>query len=120
MGKQHNEKRQNYKFDEVGLVIIIILIAVIIAFYEKSLNPAEVNVEKITTMIFDHEPASFAKDGVIEQNKLQEIQKMDYVELKNSLGIKKDFCIYVEDENGNIILEKGDEKLSQDGVYCGS
>lgn len=121
MKKQHHEKKKHkLKFDKVSLAAIVIFVAILVIFYGRLSKPKQVDIEKINAIIFDHMPVSFAKDGIIDQDKLEKIQRMDYVELKNALDIKKDFCVYIEDENGNIILEKGSDKLSQDGVYCGN
>lgn len=46
--------------------------------------------------------------GIMEQNQidnwqLEELVSMDYEDLKAKLGIRSDFCIFLEDENGNVV-----------------
>ena len=73
---------------------------------------------EITAMILDDHSSSFANNGMVDEAKLTQFEDMDYYELKKSLNAKNDFCIYIEDENGNTILAKGSSRLSQDGLYC--
>ena len=105
-----------FKIDEVTLVLVVAIIAIIVSINSKidSRNEAE----KITDMLFDDHAISFANGGVIDENKLKEIETINYSDFKNVLKAKDDFCIYIEDENGKIILAKGSTKLSGDGLHC--
>ena len=69
-------------------------------------------------MLLDDHEISFASNGIVDENKVREVQQMPYSQLKKFFNAKKDFCFYIEDENGNIILAKGSSKLSKDGIYC--
>ena len=69
-------------------------------------------------MILNDHELSFANEGIIDDNKLSEIQSMDYNDLKKLLKTKNDFCIYIEDENGDVILAKGSSRVSVGGTYC--
>ena len=109
--------KSNFKINEIMLVFIVAVISMIIVIYDK-IDTNEMEAEKITKMILNEHDISFANSGVIDENKLKEIQNMDYEDFKNSLNAKNDFCVYVEDENGNIILSKGSEKLISDGIPC--
>jgi len=46
---------------------------------------------------------AFIKGNQIDIAKLLEFADQDYRQLQNSLGISNDFCIFIEDENGNVI-----------------
>ncbi|MBI3034980.1 hypothetical protein HYY71_01535 [Candidatus Woesearchaeota archaeon] len=74
--------------------------------------------EKITGMILDDHSISFANNGIIDENKLREIKSIGYDDFKEMLKVKNDFCIYIEDGNGNVILSKGSSKLGKDGIFC--
>ena len=120
MKKNSKSKPKNFNVDSVSLILLIVLLAVIIGLLTK---PSETKIgsleaEKITEMIFDDHILSFATGGVIDEEKLEAIKRIDYNEFKKSLNIKNDFCIYLEDENGDIILSKGSSKLSEDGLDC--
>lgn len=108
-----NKTQKNFKIDEITLVLIVALIAMIFGYLNKSdKNEAlKMEAEKITDMLLDDHAISFAKNGVVDQNKLDQVQNMDYYDIKKSLKAKNDFCVHIEDENGNLILAKGPDNL---------
>ena len=110
--------KTNFKIDEVTIVLIVAVFVMIMGVYhDKNKNP-EIDAEKITGLLMDDHEVSFASGGVVNPNKLAEIQKMDYAHLKGYLKVNKDFCLYLEDETGNVILAKGSSKLGRDGISC--
>lgn len=109
--------KSKFKIDELNLLIIVAVLAVIAAIY-TGLNKPAMEAEKITEMILDDHKASFANKGIVDEIKLGKIRDMDYEEFKKSLDAKNDFCVYIEDENGNVILAKGSGKLNSDGLNC--
>ncbi len=110
-------KKPNYKIDEIVLVFIVVVIVMIVSVYDQNKSKT-FEAEKITSLLLDEHVFSIANNGVVDKNKLQEIQNMDYEEFKNNLNAKKDFCVYIEDDKGNIILAKGSSKMTEDGVPC--
>ena len=111
-------KKPNFKIDEIALVFLVAAIALAISFWDKNDGISDVEAEKITGMIMDEHDLSFAASGVIDENKLNEIKSLDYAELKKSFKVRKDFCVYIEDGNGNTILTKGSSKLNGEGLVC--
>ena len=109
--------KSNFKIDEITFVLIVAFIAMIVGIYNKTSKP-EMEAGKITEVILDNHAISFASNGVIDENKLSQIRNMDYKEFKSYLNAKNDFCIYIEDGNGNIILAKGSSKLGNEGMHC--
>lgn len=107
---------KSIKIDEIMLVLVVALIAIAVGVYEKISGAAEIKAEELTAMIL--KGGSFANNGTVDENRLREIQGMAYDDLKSSLGVKNDFCVYIEDGNGNIILAKGSSRLNNDGVVC--
>lgn len=79
---------------------------------------APMDAKEITEIILDDNAVSFANEGIIDESRLQEIKAMDYHNFKKSLNAKNDFCIYMEDEKGNVILAKGSSRLNGDGIHC--
>ncbi len=111
--------KSEFKIDELALVLIVAIMAMIAGIYNKINEPSGgMEAEKIAEMLLDDHPASFANNGIIDENKLKEIQDMDYEEFKTFIKAKNDFCIYIEDENGRIITAKGAEKFNEDGMTC--
>ena len=111
-------KKTNFRIDEIAIVLIVAVLAIFVSVYERSNDVKKIDASEITEIIMDDHRLSFANNGVIDNGKLKEIQKMDYLALKNELDVKNEFCMYIEDENGNIILAKGSEKLNKDGMVC--
>jgi len=54
-------------------------------------------------------PATFVTENSIDEKKLQAVSSLDYETLKSELGLKSDFCIHIEDENGNILNVSGSQ-----------
>jgi len=52
--------------------------------------------------------------SIVNETKLQELLGKDYEDIKKSLRIKNNFCIYFEDENGDVVY------LAQDRPGVGS
>ena len=111
-------KKTNFKIDEVAIVLIVALLAIAVGIFEQNKKIGQIEAEKISGLFLDGHDISFASGGVINQNKLKQVQNMDYNELKSYLDAEQDFCMYIEDESGNIILAKGSPKLSNDGAAC--
>ncbi|MBI2653917.1 hypothetical protein HYX02_03835 [Candidatus Woesearchaeota archaeon] len=110
-------KKPNFKISDEALIISIVLVIFFAVIFSKT-GSGTGAAEKITAMILDDHDISFANDGIIDENKLREIQNMDYDDFKNSLKVNKDFCVYIEDGEGNLILAKGSSRFNEDGIYC--
>ena len=111
-------KKPKFKIDEIMLVLIVAFIAMIMGISSKLNEPREMEAERITNMILDDNHVSFASNGIIDGSKMREIRGMDYDDFKKSVNAKNDFCVYIEDGDGNLILAKGSSKLSKDGIFC--
>jgi len=103
-------RKLNFKIGKINLLLIAGLLAVIAAIYAE-LNKPAMEAEIITSMILDDHKASFANNGIVDQTKLEKIRNMDYEDFKKSINAKNDFCVYMEDEKGNVILRKGSDRL---------
>ena len=106
------------RFDEITLVLVVAVAAIIISIYSRNQEPSQHSAQEITKVLLDDHPVSIANNGVIDENKLKIIQNMGYEQFKDYINIKDDFCINIEDENGNLILAKGSSKLGSDGLNC--
>jgi len=107
----------SFKIDEIALVFLVAFIIIMVTAYGK-LNQPAIGPEKITDLIMNNKGVSFVDNGVLNENTLNKIQDMDYDAYKASLNLKDDFCVYLEDENGNIILSKGSSKLDNGDIVC--
>ena len=72
-----------------------------------------------------NQTSSFVVGTKIVTERLEELSKLSYSELKNYLGIEADFCIHFEDEFGNVINITGNKTglgsafIVIGGVNCG-
>lgn len=107
-----------FRIDEITLVLAVAVVAIAVSVYSKLSEPDGTEAEKLTAVILGHSLTVSANGGIVDENKLREIKKMNYNEFKKSLNIEKDFCIYIEDEKGGILLAKGSSKLKEDGINC--
>ena len=109
-------KKSKFKIDEVTLVLIVAILGIIVTVYTSNKEQDGMAADKITEILLDKKDISFVSGGIINEYKLREIQGMEYKELKDSLNAKNDFCVYIEDENGNILFAKGSSKVDNKGV----
>ena len=120
--------KSKFNIDEITIVLIVSFIAIFASVYSNKINDpinsnnankvSDLGAEQIADMLFDGHAMSFVSSGVVNENKFKEIQEMNYEDLKSSLNAKNDFCIYIEDENGNVLLAKGSSKLREEGIFC--
>jgi len=60
-------------------------------------------------------------DGIIvNETKLEELLGMEYSEIKKKIKIENEFCIYLEDEDGNIIYISPENPTDPDVPGIGS
>ena len=106
--------KMDFKIDEIALVVIVVLVSLMVNIYDRHNRPME--ADKITEKILSS--GLDIANSKLDESKINEMQHMDYRQLKDSLGIKNDFCIYIEDGKGNVILAKGSNRLNGDGIIC--
>ena len=105
------KKTRKWKVDELTMVFIVAIAIIALSLLLRKENDAKQSAEEITVRIIGNPNLNLVKNGQVDQSQLNEIQKMDYQQLKNSIQSDSDFCLYIEDENGNVILYKGSDAL---------
>ena len=106
-----------FKIDEITLVLIVAIMIIAITITQKTGQETN-DAANIMKILLNDNSAAPPDNRVMGQAEMEKIQGMNYEQLKKYLSIKNDFCLYIEDENGNIIMAKGSSKLSRDGIYC--
>jgi len=111
----------------IGLFIIIILFVLIktIVAPGTAKNSLAEEAEIVLQTLTDGfgEVSLLSYDEVLE-SKMDNLDRMDYEEIKNLIGIENDFCIYFEDITGNIVriddanLRIGSGKIYINGEPC--
>lgn len=107
------------------MVIILFLIAIrIIKIYESPNAELEKDAEKLLNAITTGN-LKILNENQVDEKAVEEIMKKDYIKLKAELGLKNDFCVHFENNNGelikinNIQASIGSSKVKINGVSCG-
>lgn len=135
------KKAQTWSIDIIlGMVVFVLIIAVIYAIISQKpqTRPVELQQEAMligTRLDYNSNYDSLytvIQDGEINNQKLDRLPTSinfntgTYEQAKKDFGISKDFCIYIEDENGKLILIDnayvgvGNPELMINDVACGS
>ena len=98
-------EKQWFDFNKaIFLLFIIAVIIIIKAALTSQTSSLEQEANIVLTKLTDgHQETSLLNSNEIDVEKLRKLDKMDYNEIKDRLGVKNDFCIYFEDTTGNIV-----------------
>ena len=109
--------KPKHKIDEIILIFIVLVVIIAVSVLEKDEQLQKADPEKILGLVLKD---TDVKDGmmVFDQKKLNELEGMDYVAIKRILNVEGDFCMYLQDGKGSVLLVKGSPKLSEDGIKC--
>ena len=105
------------KNKEIIWIFVILIIIIGISVQEKGSQPQKADPEKILGLVMKD---TSVKDGIMvfDEKKLIELQEMDYNAIKKTFNVEGDFCMYLQDGKGSVLLAKGSPKLSEDGIKC--
>jgi len=115
------------------MIAVVLFMGIIFLFFslfsagsgtkEKELQE---DASKVIGDIYSDDPVIGILDGNrINSTKLENILGMNYSDIKEQLKIRNDFCLYLEDENGNIIYLNythsgiGSSSINVSNVSCG-
>ena len=115
---------QNWSLDLIiGIVIFLLAVGVIYSILasknREDTTPLRTDSEIIATKLTTPETSTsldilVAADNQLDVEKLKSLTTADYAKLKQDLGVQNDFCIYLQDEEGNVLYIEG-----ADGNYTG-
>jgi len=129
------KKIEIFTFNKAMVFLLILMVIVILntSFTQREtnyqLNQKKANLESEAKMVLEalsngNTEISFtSQEGLIE-NKVINFNKLEYDEVKRTLGIKNDFCIFFEDITGNIVKidniqsGRGSDKIYINGKPC--
>ena len=105
-----NPKAQTWSVDII-LAVIVFMGAFFIFYtllYGNSSTKAG-NLNEEASIVIKQVSSGDSSLRILNKNeinitKINELKNLSYDELKQRLRVEGDFCIYVEDENGNIVL----------------
>lgn len=131
-GAEEMDRAQVWSIDV--LLAVVIFISIILIFYvtissnqSPKLKGLEQDAANLKSELEKHPELSFLDSGEINYTKLQNFSdevSVNYTDVKERLGIRGEFCIFYEDEQGNLVLVdnrtgigSGDVNIS--GTPCG-
>ena len=103
MVKKRGKHKDKSNFNKA---IIFLLILAIYAIIRSTISPADLTKEAkiVLDILTDENTAiSLLEANVLIEDKIIELEQMDYGEIKNILGVQNDFCVFFEDISGNLV-----------------
>jgi len=102
---------QTWSIDLImGVIIFMLVIAIFYAFLSSKgsepIEDLEADARAVDTKVTGKQLTSLGiitEEGAIDKQKFDQLCQENYEDVKKSLGIENDVCIYLEDEDGNII-----------------
>ena len=109
------KKAQTWSTDAV-VGVVLFFIAVILLFYltgpiaeNRQAAKLQSESEKLPSVLSARQnlTSAFIEGSKVDVGKLASASNVSYENLKSLLGIESEFCIYFEDEKGNIVPVQG-------------
>jgi len=111
---------QSWSIDVViGVLIFLLVIGVFYAILtnntKEDTTDLKISSETVAEKLTSDPDVGFVTDESIDETKLWAFAEKEYLTLKKELGVNQEFCVFFEDENGNIINITN----STDGTFVG-
>lgn len=124
------KKSQSWSIDIVlGVVIFMAAFFIFYSLLNADTGAKAQNLKKEASLVTKQVASQEAPLRVVDKNevnisKLNELKKLSYEDLKRRLRIEGDFCIYLEDNKGNLVLINnsyrgiGSQNINLSGTPC--
>ena len=105
-----NSKAQSWSIDiALGVIIFIAAFFIFYSILSSGPNSTAGNLKEeastiIKQLVSGGSPPRIVDNNEINVSKINELKNLSYSKLKNRLRIEGDFCIYLEDNKGYIVL----------------
>jgi hypothetical protein len=105
MAGKKARKREWLDFNRAIVLLLIISLFIIL---KTAFTPQKTELLKEAEIVLDTLTDDYTKVSLVESNelieeKIRNLDSMDYNEAKNVLGVEGDFCIFFEDATGNLV-----------------
>lgn len=126
-----SKKAQSWSVDIMLAVVLFIgAFMLFYGFIYSDSGDSAVQLNKEASVIInqvssDESPMTVVDGNELNLSKIAELRNISYDELKRMLRAEKDFCIYFEDESGNIVQINdsysgvGSPDINVSGTPCG-
>ena len=104
------KKAQTWSIDVVlGVILFLSAFFIFYSLLSQSFNTKANNLKQDASSVINDVSSGDSLLRVIDNNevnisKIIILKKISYDELKSKFRIEGDFCIYIEDEKGNVVL----------------
>jgi len=105
-----NSKAQSWSID-IGIAVFVFIVAFLSVYgllnADKNTQTSELKEEAsiVIKQVSSEDTNLRIIDGnQINESKLNELKNVNYDELKRKLRVAGDFCIYFEDDEGNLVI----------------
>lgn len=85
------------------MAVILLLMFLILALIPNLLQYSSGKDPTLEKLLADEEFSIVSPQGEVMEDKIFTLRLKDYEVIKESMGFRKEFCIYFKDEQGNII-----------------
>ena len=123
-------KAQSWSIDVILAVVIFMgAFFVFFIFINQNSNTKASDLQEDASIVIkqvatEHNSLNVVDNNEINITKMNELKNLSYDQLKEMLAIQGDFCIYIEDEQGHIVLINnsykgiGTQKINISGTPC--
>ena len=92
----------------IALVVFIVTVFVFYSIMEGKQDGKTEELQDEASIVLDNIVSEDSNVGIldgteIDETKLQQLLGEDYETIKEKIRVKNDFCIFLEDENGDVI-----------------
>ena len=115
------------------MIAIVVFIGTIFVFYsiigsKQDSKPEDLQREAsivLENVVSEDSDVGIMDGSVVNETKLQQLLGKDYDTIKEKMRVGSEFCIFLEDENGNVIYISGEpgigsNKINISDIPCAS
>ena len=125
-----NSKAQSWSVDVImGAVIFMVAFLIIYSLINSNQSSKVSELKEEASIVIkqidaDGSAIRMIDNNEVNQSRLNQLKNLSYDELKRELKINGDFCIYLEDDKGNLVLLNNSYKgigaptISLSGTPC--
>ena len=116
-----NSKAQTLSIDlMIGIMLFLGMLIVFFGVMMFTANPVDVSSldseAEFLVKTLDSEEFGIMEENQVSEEELQALATKTYDEVKSDIGMGTEFCIFLEDEEGNVIPIETEEGLYVYGV----
>ena len=118
------ERGQTWSMDLIiGVLIFMLAVGIIYALLvskgKENTTPLRIESEVIATKLLEDPWIAVAPENQLDAKKLGNLTEFDYETLRQQFGSQHEFCIFIQDESGNITYIVDNQGRKYTGIGSG-